>query len=875
MTLRLNKYRMVVLIGILVFYLPISRAEAQAISLSNTGTPIEIKSSQTYEMVKREVTTTFLSSKKYESIASEIRMLKQKSKFSISNSTNYVVGDNKDFFVRDVRKNQSWLIANSTLVYTNEDINVWVETDAFGLLTNDNRFAEFLVAMGSFLYEKTSSSSINPELGILAILEKYAGNLPNIDGDGVLDIILLDIQDEFEETGSFVAGFFDPVNLMDHEYSNRRDIIYLDLYPTLFHQGEIFTERTLSTLVHETQHLIHAGYEGNKTETVFANEGFSEAIEIISGFSPRSSSDYIQSPLRTLTSWNYQNPIPDYSRASLWTHYLTEQFGPEILKRLIQNPKTGVEAYREEIEFSSLLNFEKVFQNWGIAMVVNDRSLGNEYGYVHSERKEFTLREIRSSNAFPDIINGSLPHLTHSLISYPLSTEITLEKGTTMDEVFDMSSFSFYPGEVGITDISTNLNTGDKIIASDYDHGSISVLLSSNTDTEVDTSLSTINLKVDGIKSGVQQQWRYGDGRNDTFYLNASYLTLDSPDQKLGIIFTPNDGGVWLESISIKNVFLSELIGTGVNGDEVRDFELEVYSFKNGKIDQALIPKQHIKVQREVGRLVKEEFSLSSFYDQLSSVKDSILIVIGNDMDDQNYIALGMDKSEESNSLYYGNGFWEALSDKEIGGNSLEGYNPMIEANVVTRQRNIIELESIRSIQYDFENVEVLVHPEFEHDTASVSLVVKLPDGSFETGDITKETSNGYLFTVPVQVDGTYLFITSFTSGDGAQRYSTNKEWSIEIPGGFLISDNYPNPFNPSTNISFTLLERGEVGWQIFDMLGRSVIRIPAKMFQSGEHSQLLNLQGLASGLYIVRANLKRERNNRTIYKTKKVMLIK
>lgn len=875
MTLGLNKYRIVVLIGIAIFYLPIPRVNAQAISFSNTSTPSQIKKSQTYEMIKREVTTTFLSSKKYESIASEIRMLKQKNKNSIPILINYEVGDTRDFFVRDVRRTQSWVMTNSTLAYKSEEVNVWVETDAFGLLTNDTRFAEFLAVMESFLYEKTSSSSINSELGILGILEKYAGDFPNIDGDGVLDIILLDIKDEFEDTGSFVAGFFDPVNLIDHEYSNRADIIYLDLFPTLFHQDEIFTERTLSTLVHEAQHLIHAGYEGNQTETVFANEGFSEAIEIVSGFSPRSSSGYIQSPLRTLTSWNYQNPIPDYSRASLWTHYLIEQFGPEILRKLIQNPRTGVEAYSEEIEFSSSLNFEKVFQNWGIAMAVNDRSLGNEYGYVHSGRKEFTLEPIHSSNSLPDIINGSLPHLTHSLISYPLSTEITLEKGTTMEDFFEMSSFSFYPSEVGITDISTNLNTGDRIIASDYNHSSISVLLSSNTKTEVDTSLSTINLKVDGIKSGVQQKWRYGDGINDTFYLNASYLTLDSPNQKLGIIFPPNDGGVWLESISVKNVFLSELIGTGVDGDEERDFELEVYSFKNGKIDQALIPKQHLTMQREVGKLVKEEFSLRSFYDQLSSLKDSILIVLGNDEDDQNYIAIGMDKSEESSSLYYAKGIWEALSDKEIGGNTLQGWNPMMEANVVINQSNIIELESISSIHYDFEKVEVLVNPEFEHDTASVSLAVKLPDGSFETGDIKTKTPEGYLFIVPVQVDGIYQFTASFNSGDGEQGYLSNKEWSIEIPGGFLVSNNYPNPFNPSTNVPFTLLERGEVSWQVFDVLGRSVMKISAKNFESGEHTQLFNFHGLASGLYIVRANLKRERNNRTIYKTKKVMLIK
>jgi len=45
----------------------------------------------------------------------------------------------------------------------------------------------------------------------------------------------------------------------------------------------------------------------------------------------------------------------------------------------------------------------------------------------------------------------------------------------------------------------------------------------------------------------------------------------------------------------------------------------------------------------------------------------------------------------------------------------------------------------------------------------------------------------------------------------------------FEIANDFLISNNYPNPFNPSTNVDVYLLERGNIKVEVYDVLGKLI----------------------------------------------------
>lgn len=46
-----------------------------------------------------------------------------------------------------------------------------------------------------------------------------------------------------------------------------------------------------------------------------------------------------------------------------------------------------------------------------------------------------------------------------------------------------------------------------------------------------------------------------------------------------------------------------------------------------------------------------------------------------------------------------------------------------------------------------------------------------------------------------------------------------------QVPGQTLASQNYPNPFKPSTEIGYQLSEPGNVSIIIYDVLGKEVVR--------------------------------------------------
>lgn len=821
---------------------------------------------------KIEVTTSFLAENSYKDVSAKIRKLKEKS--GKRKTLPFRIGDEESFFVRNVITGNSWNTILAVLSFQKEGINIWFEKTAYDTLVTTTKLEKVLSGFTELLYHSTPVNSVDSSKGVLEILTEYAGEFPDVDGDGVLDVVLLDIQDGFEETGSFVAGFFDPVNLYEFEFSNERDMIYLDLYPAVLFQNEVNVERAVSTFAHESQHLIHAGYEGEKTELVFVNEGFSEAIEILAGFEPRSEKGYQQFPLRGLLDWNFDNPIPDYSRTSLWTHYLLEQLGPGLLKNFVQEKETGYNGYHSVIKDNSELSFQELFRNWGLAMLLNDTAINPEYGYKHPLRQNPILSPVIDSRSLPGVQRGKTGSLVHLLASFPFMRELKLETGKPASSDVWLSSVSQYP-EGGQPEMRITNQSFLQAEALTSDYGSIQMLIT-HFGESLQTTKTELSFYSEGERSAKVTTKKYGDGNPDTFYLNASYLTLNGSDQKLGVVFPPSKSTYWLKDILLRTVYKSELAGSGISGEVERDFELDIYSFNNGKPGEKLIPTVKLETTRDQGKLVREVFSLENYYSELSDIQDSIFVVIGNDGDDKNYIALGMDEGSQNASFFTeNNAGWISLAQKSIGGNSLSNWNPVIQINAVEPEVSRIKLPAITDVEYTFREVLVKVVPGQEYDSSSVNLMAQLPDGSFSPSIFKSRQGNEFTFALPVLVDGQYKLVSSYTSPDSEITYTDEKEWEIDIPNGFELQPNFPNPFNPSTNLPFVLLEQARVEWQVFDILGRLVMEIPTKLYESGEYIQELDMSGFSSGVYIARARLNRERDTKPALRTQKIMLIK
>ena len=92
-----------------------------------------------------------------------------------------------------------------------------------------------------------------------------------------------------------------------------------------------------------------------------------------------------------------------------------------------------------------------------------------------------------------------------------------------------------------------------------------------------------------------------------------------------------------------------------------------------------------------------------------------------------------------------------------------------------------------------------------------------------------------------------------FLLDDLAFSGATDVASDLHAPRTFALHQNFPNPFNPSTVISFDLPAAHEVRLAVFDMLGRQVSVLLQERRAAGRHDVTFNATGLPSGTYLVR----------------------
>lgn len=71
-------------------------------------------------------------------------------------------------------------------------------------------------------------------------------------------------------------------------------------------------------------------------------------------------------------------------------------------------------------------------------------------------------------------------------------------------------------------------------------------------------------------------------------------------------------------------------------------------------------------------------------------------------------------------------------------------------------------------------------------------------------------------------------------------------------PESLTLASLYPNPFNSTTTIRYTLPALAMTRLSVFDLNGREVARLAEGLMPAGDHSLEFNAQGLTAGLYIV-----------------------
>jgi hypothetical protein len=97
----------------------------------------------------------------------------------------------------------------------------------------------------------------------------------------------------------------------------------------------------------------------------------------------------------------------------------------------------------------------------------------------------------------------------------------------------------------------------------------------------------------------------------------------------------------------------------------------------------------------------------------------------------------------------------------------------------------------------------------------------------------------------------------------------------VDIPVSFSLAQNFPNPFNPTTTINFTLSTRSAVRIEIFDVLGRKIIELVNGELDAGRHTTQWKAD-VCSGLYFYRMEaFPRNKPSVSFTQTKAMLVLK
>ena len=132
-------------------------------------------------------------------------------------------------------------------------------------------------------------------------------------------------------------------------------------------------------------------------------------------------------------------------------------------------------------------------------------------------------------------------------------------------------------------------------------------------------------------------------------------------------------------------------------------------------------------------------------------------------------------------------------------------------------------------------------------------------------------------------------FETEYTYRVAAYSTSTESEYTQEIklktltsvdnvstiPSDYLLLQNFPNPFNPSTLIRYDLPRQSRVNISVYTILGERISSLVNEVQNEGHYELSFDASRSASGIYLVKMTAQSIESGRKFVEVKKMLLIK
>ncbi|HDR04407.1 MAG TPA: T9SS type A sorting domain-containing protein [Candidatus Marinimicrobia bacterium] len=164
--------------------------------------------------------------------------------------------------------------------------------------------------------------------------------------------------------------------------------------------------------------------------------------------------------------------------------------------------------------------------------------------------------------------------------------------------------------------------------------------------------------------------------------------------------------------------------------------------------------------------------------------------------------------------------------------------------------------------------------------TRGVLLALYITDNALVgQGSVTKSTK--YSFTdTKVEAGKSYVYTLSDVDFSGKETKLAEAKIKIKVEAeGAILADNYilrpvyPNPFNASFTVPFSLTKAMNVKISLYNIAGQRVMTILENNLNAGEYSYQVNADNLGSGVYFVNVEI----GSSTYFRhhTQKIVLMK
>ena len=282
------------------------------------------------------------------------------------------IGTERTFFVPDFRSMQQYTVS-AALRGIGSFCYIFVEEAEW----NTRVTAE---TVASIVHAFDVATPANPQQGIYSTLTGFFGVPPDIDENGRIILLLLNIQDA-NHASQYTAGFFNPVDqsrgvLRTPGFrgfpirSNEADMLYIDTRP-LNPNSEV----AHNVIAHELLHLIHWRHDPH--EATWVDEGCAGYASFLCGYSVLEHvGAFEKTPSVSLIAWPERDAdaLPHYGAAFLWMLYLHEQHGgPETLIEIVRNRGTSLTGVADALALRGVTQkVSDIFIQWKLANYLSD-----------------------------------------------------------------------------------------------------------------------------------------------------------------------------------------------------------------------------------------------------------------------------------------------------------------------------------------------------------------------------------------------------------------------------------------------------------------------------------------------------------------------